>query len=75
MLMSVDNELINKAAPTDQLTIGDTTYKTSGNIMFEGLANQYYLAESQLMDKMDKAIQVGILENGMQSLLKKAKKS
>ena len=75
MLMSVDNELINKADPTDQPTIGDTTYKTSGNIMFEGLANQYYLAESQLMDKMDKAIQVGILENGMQSLLKKAKKS
>ena len=75
MLMSVDNELINQAAPTDQLTIGDTTYKTSGNIMFEGLADQYYLAESQLMDKMDKAIQVGILENGMQSLLKKAKRS
>jgi hypothetical protein len=75
MLMSVDNELINKTAPTDRLTIGDTTYKTSGNIMFEGLAGQYYLAESQLMDKMDKAIQVGILENGMQSLLKKARKS
>ena len=73
--MSVDNELINQAAPTDQLTIGDTTYRTSGNIMFEGLADQYYLAESQLMDKMDKAIQVGILENGMQSLMKKARKS
>ena len=73
--MSVDNELIDKTVPTDQLTIGDTTYKTSGNIMFEGLADQYYLAESQLMDKMEKAIQVGILENGMQSLLKKARKS
>jgi hypothetical protein len=61
--MSSDKETINKPTPTDQLTIGDTTYKTSGNIMFEGLADQ------------DKAIQVGILENGMQSLLKKAKKS
>jgi hypothetical protein len=73
--MSIDNEILNKDAPTDQLTIGDTTYKTSGNILFEGLADQYYLAESQLMEKMDKAIQVGILENGMQSLMKKAKKN
>jgi hypothetical protein len=55
------------------LTIGDTIFKTTGNILFSGGAGQYMLAESQLMDKMDKAIQVGILENGMQSLLKKAK--
>ena len=73
--MGTDKEFFNQTAPTDRLTIGNTTYKTSGNIMFEGLADQYYLAESQLMDKMDKAIQVGILENGMQSLLKKIKKA
>ena len=60
MLMSIDNQILNQTAPTDRLTIGNTTYKTSGNIMFEGLADQYYLAESQLMDKMDKAIQSGI---------------
>ena len=57
-------------AVSDSITIGDTLFKTTGNIRFEG---RYILAESQLMDKMDKAIQVGILENGMQSLMKKIK--
>jgi hypothetical protein len=73
--MSTEKETEIKPGPTDQLTIGDTLYKTSGNILFDGVSAQYYLAESQLLEKMDKAIQVGILENGMQSLLKKIKKS
>jgi hypothetical protein len=75
MLMSVENTIATNIVPSDQLTIGDTTYRTSGNILFDGEGAQYYVAESQLMDKMEKAIQVGILENGMQSLLKKVKKS
>ncbi len=72
--MAIDKPLLLELVKetTDQLTIGDTTYKTTGNILFAG-GETYVLAESQLMDKMDKAIQTGILENGMQSLLKKIK--
>lgn len=56
------------------LTIGDTTYKTSGNILFAGNADgDYYLAESAVLEKMGQAIQDGILVNGMHSLLKKIK--
>ena len=73
MLMGVKNDTELNESGSDRLTIGDTTYKTAGNILFEGDQNSYFLAESQLMDKMDKAIQVGILENGMQSLMKKIK--
>ena len=73
--MSIDETINMNTSPTDCLTIGDTTYKTAGNILFAGEGNQYYLAESPMMDKMDKAIQTGILENGMQSLIKKIKKS
>ncbi len=72
--MAIDKPLLIEvvAETTDRLTIGDTTYQTTGNILFSG-GETYVLAESQLMDKMDKAIQTGILENGMQSLLKKIK--
>ncbi len=72
--MAIDKPLLIEivAETTDQLTIGDTVYKTTGNILFSG-GETYVLAESQLMDKMDKAIQTGILENGMQHLLKKIK--
>jgi hypothetical protein len=72
--MAIDKPLLIETVveTSDQLTIGDTTFKTTGNILFHG-GEQYVLAESQLMEKMDKAIQVGILENGMQSLLKKIK--
>lgn len=55
----------------DNVTIGDTTYKTAGNILFEKEEGNYYLAESTLLDNMDSAIQTGMLENGMRSLLKK----
>jgi hypothetical protein len=72
--MAIDKPLLMEIVmkTSAELTIGDTTFKTTGNILFSG-GEQYILAESQLMEKMDKAIQVGILENGMQSLLKKAK--
>jgi len=72
--MTIDKPLLIETAPetSHELTIGDTIYKTTGNILFSG-GETYVLAESQLMDKMDKAIQTGILENGMQSLLKKIK--
>jgi len=54
------------------LTLGETTYKTSGNIIF-GEASEFFLAESKTLDRLDKAIQRGILENGMQMLLNKVK--
>jgi hypothetical protein len=68
--MSTDKPVINM---TDNcLTIGDTTYKTSGNIVFsDHEEGAYYLAESTILDNMDKAIENGILVNGMQSLMKK----
>jgi hypothetical protein len=53
------------------LTIGDTTYKTSGNILFScDETDNYHLAKSNVLDKMDNAVQNGMLENGMQTLLK-----
>ena len=74
--MAIDKPLLIELVEetTDQLTIGDTIFRTTGNIMFSG-GETYVLAESQLMDKMDKAIQTGILENGMQSLLRKLKQA
>jgi hypothetical protein len=55
------------------LTIGDVTYRTSGNILFSetGENHGYVIAESRLLEKMDAAIQNGILDNGMQSLMRK----
>ena len=54
------------------LTIGDTIYKTGGNIVFpDREEGAYYLAESTILDNMDKAIENGILVNGMQNLMKK----
>ncbi len=57
---------------TSSLTIGDTTYKTSGNIVFYGEAT-YYIAESSLLNKMDSALREGILEDGMKNLLRRLK--
>jgi len=57
---------------SNSLTIGDTIYKTGGNILFAGEENANYLvANSPMLDKMDKAIQNGIAENGMQTFIKK----
>ncbi|MFA6170022.1 MAG: hypothetical protein WCW67_00770 [Candidatus Margulisiibacteriota bacterium] len=56
------------------LTIGETTYKTSGNILFSDCdPAEYMIAESKALEKLDKAIQHGILENGMQMLLRRVK--
>jgi hypothetical protein len=64
----------NKDSAPNHLTIGGIVYKTAGNILFsEGEEGQFFLAESTLLDKVDQAIQDGILVNGMQALLKKVK--
>ncbi len=61
----------NEAKRTCCLTINGTLYRTSGNISFcEEDEGRYYLAESQTLNKMDRAIQQGMLGNGMQHLLK-----
>lgn len=61
-----------KIADSSCLTINGITYKTSGNILFcESEEDGYIIAESPLLDKVDRAIQEGILENGMQTLLRK----
>lgn len=62
--------MFDEEKATETITIGDMLYRTGGNILFEG---QYFLAESPILEKMDKTIQAGILENGMQALLKKIK--
>jgi hypothetical protein len=68
--MSTDKPVINMENTC--ITIGDTTYKTSGNIVFaDHEEGAYYLAESTMLDNMDQAIQNGILVNGMQHVLKK----
>ncbi|MCU0640907.1 MAG: hypothetical protein MUC35_02320 [Candidatus Margulisbacteria bacterium] len=54
------------------MTIGDTTYKTGGNIVFaDSNESAYYVAESEILNNMDKAIENGILVNGMQNLMKR----
>ncbi|MBN2058162.1 MAG: hypothetical protein JW782_05155 [Candidatus Saganbacteria bacterium] len=56
-----------RAAST--ITINGVTFKTSGNIVFQdGEENAYYLAEPSKLDQLE-----GMLEHGMQMLLKKVK--
>lgn len=56
------------------LTIGETTFKTSGNILFSDCdPAEYIIAESKTLDNLDKAFQHGILESGMQMLLRRVK--
>ncbi|MEE8637851.1 MAG: hypothetical protein V3T21_02285 [Candidatus Margulisiibacteriota bacterium] len=53
----------------NSITLEGVTYKTSGNIVFgDHQENPYHLAQSGLLEKMD-----GMLEHGMQTLLKKIK--
>lgn len=68
------NPVQGKIKDTVCLTLGDTTYKTSGNITFACENGGYYLAESELLDKVDHAIENGILSNGMLSFMRKLKK-
>jgi hypothetical protein len=61
-------------AGSTSLTIGGVTYKTAGNILFsDSEESTYIIAESPILDSMDKAIEDGILGNGMRSLLNKIK--
>ena len=54
------------------MTIGDTTYKTGGNILFaDEKEGSYLVAESTVLEKMDRAIQDGILVCGMNSFVAK----
>lgn len=56
------------------LTLGETIYKTSGNIIFSDCeTGKFVLAESKTLERLDKAIQRGILDNGMQMLLNKVR--
>lgn len=54
------------------VTVNGTTYRTSGNILFS-IEEDYYLAENSMLNKLENAVQRGILENGMQSLMKRLK--
>jgi hypothetical protein len=52
---------------SNELTIGNIKFKTSGNIVFEDHQNNpFFLAESNLIDKMD-----NFLQKGIQMMLKK----
>ena len=51
------------------ITLNGVTYKTNGNIVFDGqLEDEYFIAESTTLDNID-----SYLEHGMQTLLKKVK--
>ncbi len=53
----------------NKITLEGVTYKTSGNIVFDKDEDApYCLAQSSLLKQMD-----NLLENGMQSLIKKIK--
>lgn len=61
-----------KKAAIHHIIIGEFHYRSSGNIDFsEGEDGYFVMAESALLEKVDAAIEEGILENGMQMLLKK----
>jgi hypothetical protein len=49
-----------------QLTLKGVTFKTGGNIVF--VDESYYLAQGSQLEKVE-----GLLEHGMQMLLKKIK--
>ena len=58
-----------KLKNTNTLTIGGTTFKTRGNIVFtESDDTSYYLAEGSHLKELE-----GMLEHGMQMLLNKVK--
>ena len=63
-----------KGEKNNCLTLNGVLYKTTGNIIFSDCEEgDYFIAESSLLDKIDKAIQDGILENGMGALVRKLK--
>ena len=53
--------MTNNNPDAKELTIGNIKFKTSGNIVFEDSADHpFFLAESNLVDKMDNFLQKGI---------------
>ena len=51
------------------ITLEGVTFKTSGNIIFQDAEEaSYFLAQSSVLEKME-----GVLEHGLQILLRKAK--
>ena len=57
----------NKEQKTTSLTIEGVTYKTGGNIVFAD--SDYYLAQGSQLVQVE-----GLLEHGMQMLLKKVQR-
>lgn len=54
---------------SNKLTVGDVTFKTSGNIIFEEEENgSYFLAESSILKKPD-----NFIENGIQMLIRSSR--
>jgi hypothetical protein len=54
---------------TNKITIGQLTFKTSGNIIFEEEENgSYFLAESNVLKKPD-----NFIENGIQMLIRSSR--
>ncbi len=50
---------------TNKITVGDLTFKTSGNIIFEeDEGGSYFMAQSSILKKSD-----NFLENGIQMLI------
>ena len=53
----------------NKITLNGITFKTKGNIIFgDSDEKNFHLAQSALLEKMD-----GVLEHGLQMLLKKIK--
>lgn len=59
----------HKTENKNTITVDGITFKTSGNIVFsDSTENEFLLAQNSQLDKME-----NLLENGMQTLLKKIK--
>jgi hypothetical protein len=70
----MNNRDQEKEANSSCLTLNGLVYKTSGNILFyETDETYYFMAESPMLEKIDQAIEGGILQNGMCAFLKKLK--
>ena len=63
---------INEENTTTCLTIGDVKYVTTGNILFSD-GEDYFIAESAVLQRFDSLIQEGILSNGMKWIMNKIK--
>lgn len=56
------------------MKVEGTVFKTSGNIVFpEEKEGSFHIGRSEALDKMDKFIQKGILNNAMADLIEQSK--